>query len=90
MFREGLGIRSILTTLIRQDIFSDSEVPEDMSWEDWINIEGAKWTKFMVFCNFNFHCIVFNISPSILSSRAKSWIDNAVPLNCSFTIGGLS
>ena len=69
MFREGLGIRSVLATLIRQDVFSDSEVPEDISWEDWINMEGAKRTKFMVFCNFNFHCIVFNIPPSILSSE---------------------
>ena len=49
MFREGLGIRSVLATLIRQDVFSDSEVPEDISWEDWINMEGAKRTKFMVF-----------------------------------------
>lgn len=69
MFREGLGIRSVLATLIRQDVFSDSEVPEDISWEDWINMEGAKRTKFMVFCNFNFHCIVFNIPPSILSAE---------------------
>ena len=69
MFREGLGIRSVLATLIRQDVFSDSEVPADTSWEDWINMEGAKRTKFMVFCNFNFHCIVFNIPPSILSSE---------------------
>ena len=69
MFREGLGIRSVLATLIRQDVFSDSEVPVDISWEDWINMEGAKRTKFMVFCNFNFHCIVFNIPPSILSSE---------------------
>ena len=69
MFREGLGIRSVLATLIRQDVFSDSEVLADISWEDWINMEGAKRTKFMVFCNFNFHCIVFNIPPSILSSE---------------------
>ena len=32
-------------------------------------MEGAKRTKFMVFCKFNFHCIVFNIPPSILSAE---------------------
>ena len=69
LFREGLAIRSVLSTLIREDVLSDSEVPADISWADWINVEGAKRTKFMVFCNFNFHCIVFNIPPSILSAE---------------------
>ena len=69
LFREGLTIRGVLSTLIREDVLSDSEVPADISWEDRINMEGAKRTKLVVFCNSNFHCIVFNIPPLILSTE---------------------
>jgi hypothetical protein len=70
LFREGLTIRSVLATLIRQDGLSgESDIGYDMPWEDWIRIEGAKRTKFMVFANFNFHCIVFNTPPLILAAE---------------------
>jgi hypothetical protein len=70
LFREGLAIRSVLATLIRQDGLSGkSHIDPDISWEDWVRLEGAKRTKFMVFCNFNFHCIVFNTPPLILAAE---------------------
>lgn len=69
LFREALSVQSILATLIRQDGLLAYEAPADSTWEDWIRFEGAKRTKLIIFCFFNFHCIIYNTSPSILSAQ---------------------
>lgn len=69
LFREALSIQSTLATLIRHDGLLTFESLVDSSWEDWIRYEGAKRTKFIVFCFFNFHCIIYNTAPSILSAE---------------------
>ena len=69
LFREALSIQSTLATLIRHEGLLAYEAPADSSWGDWIRYEGAKRTKFVVFCFFNFHCIIYNTAPSILSAE---------------------
>jgi len=71
ILREALAIQSVLATLVRDDGLKGSPMPENISWEDWIAIETKKRTKFIVFCFFNLHCIVYNIPSLILSSEVK-------------------
>lgn len=71
LFREALSIQSTLATLIRHDGLLTYELPVDSSWEGWIRYEGAKRTKFIVFCFFNFHCIIYNTAPSILNGELR-------------------
>jgi Fungal specific transcription factor domain len=71
ILREALAIQSVLATLVRDDGLRGSPLPEEVSWEEWIAVETTKRTKFIVFCFFNLHCIVYNIPSLILSSEIK-------------------
>jgi hypothetical protein len=71
ILREALAIQSVLATLIRDDGLQTQPLQPDISWEDWVRFETTKRTKFIVFCFFNLHCIVYNIPPLILNSEIK-------------------
>jgi hypothetical protein len=71
ILREALAIQSVLATLIRDDGLQSQPLQQDISWEDWVRFETTKRTKFIVFCFFNLHCIVYNIPPLILNSEIK-------------------
>ncbi|KAJ9601971.1 hypothetical protein H2200_013530 [Cladophialophora chaetospira] len=79
ILREALAIQSVLATLVRDDGFKNQPVPGDISWSDWIRHETTKRTKFIVFCFFNLHTIVYNIPSLILASE----IDLSLPCNAS-------
>ncbi|KAJ5467013.1 hypothetical protein N7475_004765 [Penicillium sp. IBT 31633x] len=68
MSREALAIQSILATLVRDDGLHSTSLPRDTTWEDWAVHESTKRTKWIVFCFFNLHTIVYNIPSPILSS----------------------
>lgn len=67
--REAPAIRSLLETLMRDEGFRSTPVADEISWQDWIVHEGAKRTKFVIYCFFNLHSIVFDIPPMILSGK---------------------
>ncbi|GME48651.1 Transcription factor [Neofusicoccum parvum] len=71
ILREALAIQSILATLVRDDGLRSAPIPDDISWEEWTQLESVTRTKFIVFCFFNLHCIVYNIPPLILNSELK-------------------
>jgi hypothetical protein len=79
ILREALAIQSVLATLVRDDGFKAHPMPGDISWTDWIRRETTKRTKFIVFCFFNLHTIVYNIPSLILASE----IDLPLPCNAS-------
>jgi hypothetical protein len=73
LLREALAFQSILARLVRDDGLSNPDMSssDNLSWEDWIHIEGAKRTKFIVYCFFNLHCIAWNLPPLILNAEVK-------------------
>ncbi|KAK0109374.1 hypothetical protein ONS96_003189 [Cadophora gregata f. sp. sojae] len=71
ILREALAIQSILATLVRDDGLKMQSLPKTASWEEWVHFESTKRTKFIVFCFFNLHCIVYNIPPLILNAEIK-------------------
>ncbi|KAL1866144.1 hypothetical protein Plec18167_009143 [Paecilomyces lecythidis] len=71
ILREALAIQSILATLVRDDGLKSHPLPVNVTWEEWIRAETIKRTKFIVFCFFNLHCIVYNIPSLILSSEIR-------------------
>ncbi|KIW99512.1 uncharacterized protein Z518_11251 [Rhinocladiella mackenziei CBS 650.93] len=77
ILREALAIQSVLATLVRDDGFKSPPMPEDISWTEWIRRETTKRTKFIVFCFFNLHTIVYNIPSLILASE----LDLTLPCN---------
>ncbi|KIV87116.1 hypothetical protein PV11_02684 [Exophiala sideris] len=77
ILREALAIQSVLATLVRDDGLKSQPMPADISWSDWIRRETTKRTKFIVFCFFNFHTIVYNIPSLILASE----LDLPLPCN---------
>ncbi|KAJ5959257.1 uncharacterized protein N7479_006407 [Penicillium vulpinum] len=68
IMREALAIQSILATLVRDDGLKTTPLPNNVSWESWATYESTKRTKWIVFCFFNLHTIVYNIPSPILSS----------------------
>lgn len=73
LLREALAFQSILARLVREDGLTSSETssPDNLSWEEWIHIEGAKRTKLIVYCFFNLHSIAWNVPPLILNAELK-------------------
>lgn len=73
LLREAFAFQSTLARLVREDGLTSPEItsPDNLSWEDWIHIEGAKRTKFIVYCVFNLHSIAWNIPPLILNAEVK-------------------
>ena len=69
ILREALAIQSVLATLVRDDGFKETVLPDNVDWYTWARIESCKRTKFIVFCFFNLHCIVYNIPSLILNSE---------------------
>lgn len=66
ILREALAIPSALATIIREDGLKCASFDAE-SWDEWVRMETVKRTKFIVFCFFNLHCIVYNIPPLILN-----------------------
>ncbi|KMU81099.1 hypothetical protein CISG_02478 [Coccidioides immitis RMSCC 3703] len=69
ILREALALQSILATLVRDHGLQGQPMPDNVSWEEWVPLETAKRTKFIVYCFFNLHCIVYNIPSLILNSE---------------------
>ncbi|KAJ5772971.1 hypothetical protein N7457_007867 [Penicillium paradoxum] len=68
ILREALAIQSILATLVRDDGLRNIPLSPNATWEDWAAYESTKRTKWILFCFFNLHTIVYNIPSPILSS----------------------
>lgn len=82
ILREALAIQSVLASLVRDDgLRMDTTRPDATeqtpTWEDWIREESVLRTKYIVFCFFNLHSIVYDIPPLLLN-----W-EIAMPLPCS-------
>lgn len=73
LLREALAFQSILARLVRESGLTNPEIPpsEDISWEEWIRVEGDKRTKLIVYCFFNLHSITWNVPPLILNTELK-------------------
>ncbi|KAJ6442539.1 CMD multi-domain protein [Purpureocillium lavendulum] len=70
ILREALAIQSILASIIRDDgLREPSGHPPSDTWEQWARSESVLRTKYIVFCFFNLHCIVYDIPPLILNSE---------------------
>lgn len=83
LVREALALRSQLALLVRDEGLTGGSTTsqEDLSWEAWIQLEGEKRTKFIVYCFFNLQCMAYDMPPLIMSSEinlslpcsAKEW-----------------
>lgn len=82
LLREALCLQAHIALLVRELGLHNSETPnEDISWEDWIQAEGEKRTKFIVYCFFTLQCIAYDMPPLLLTAEinlnlpcsAKEW-----------------
>ncbi|KAL9624993.1 MAG: hypothetical protein Q9160_000722 [Pyrenula sp. 1 TL-2023] len=74
LLREALAFQSILARLVREAGLSNPEnVPsaDEITWDQWIRLEGDKRTKLIVYCFFNLHSITWNVPPLILNGEVK-------------------
>jgi hypothetical protein len=72
LLREAMSLQNQLALLIREDglrSFSDQE--DDLSWEDWVHLEGDRRTKFIAYCFFNLHSIAYDTPPLLLATEVK-------------------
>jgi hypothetical protein len=71
LLREALAIQSILASIIRDEGLRVPRLPQHdtTDWQPAMRHESVLRTKYIVFCFFNLHCIVYDIPPLILSSE---------------------
>lgn len=70
ILREALAIQSILASIVRDDGLRLAPGEEShKTWQEWARFESVLRTKYIVYCFFNLHCIVYDIPPLILNSE---------------------
>ncbi|OAA54575.1 Zinc finger, C2H2-type/integrase, DNA-binding protein [Niveomyces insectorum RCEF 264] len=77
ILREALAIQSVLASIIRDDGLRMPELDQEdnttnsttTSWTEWIREESMLRTKYIVFCFFNLHSIVYDIPPLLLNAE---------------------
>ena len=69
MFREVFALQGILVTILRQERLLTQHMPPNLSWEEWIYFESAKRTTCLAYGLFNYHSIIYNIPPALLTSE---------------------
>jgi len=73
LLREALAIQSILASIIREHGLRMEPAP-DREFDDWhaaMRYESVLRTKYIVFCFFNLHSIVYDIPPLLLSTELQ-------------------
>lgn len=73
LLREALAIQSILASIIREHGLRMEPLP-DGGLDDWqaeMRYESVLRTKYIVFCFFNLHSIVYDIPPLVLSTELQ-------------------
>ncbi|KAK3905499.1 CMD multi-domain protein [Staphylotrichum tortipilum] len=73
LLREALAIQSILASIVREDglCMGTPQSHDSDDWQALMRYESVLRTKYIVFCFFNLHCIVYNIPPLILSTELQ-------------------
>jgi hypothetical protein len=74
LLREAFAFQSTLARLVREDGLASLPAiaaPDNISWDEWIHVEGVKRTKFIIYCFFNLHSILWNVPPLILNAEVK-------------------
>ena len=67
-YYEALSIRSTMGAILRKGGLN--RLPEcDGTWASWVRYESVKRTKWIVFCFFNIHTIVFDIPPVTMTEE---------------------
>ncbi|KAL3455019.1 hypothetical protein BJX64DRAFT_295456 [Aspergillus heterothallicus] len=70
---EALSIRSLLDSLMREGTvvqgMQDTLADRGDNWHEWLRSEAVRRTRFVVFCFFNLHTIVFDLPPMMLASE---------------------
>lgn len=69
--RAAMTMRSQLESLVHDEGLGSKHMEQDTSWENWVEHEGSKRTKFIIYCFFNLHCITFDIPPLILNRTLR-------------------
>lgn len=78
ILREALAIQSVLASIVRDDgLRMGTRQEPPATWEAWRRYESVMRTKYIVFCFFNLHSIVYDIPPLLLNSEFH------MPLPCS-------
>lgn len=68
---EATHVRSMLDTLIREDIIHYERETRPSTWADWIQYETLKRTRLVVFCFFNIYTIVSDAPPMMLADQLR-------------------
>ncbi|KAL1995291.1 hypothetical protein VTN49DRAFT_1478 [Thermomyces lanuginosus] len=74
LLREILALQSTLARLVREHGLSEppgAGSESNLTWEEWVRLEGNRRTKLIVYCFFNLHSIMYNIPPLIINSELK-------------------
>lgn len=68
---ENTHIRSMLDTLMREDVLHYERGTRPSTWAEWIQYETSKRTRLVIFCFFNIHTIVSDAPPMMLADQLR-------------------
>lgn len=68
---EAIHVRSMLDTLIREDILHYERETRPSTWAEWIQYETLKRTRLVIFCFFNIYTIVSDAPPMMLADQLR-------------------
>lgn len=71
LIKDAFSTASQLALMVREDSLasaSDSD-PDEMTWREWVTVEGRRRTKIVSFCFLNLHSIAYNITPQLMNAE---------------------
>ena len=77
LLREALAFQSIVARLVREAGLVEKQpsiLEDEITWEQWIEKEGDRRTKFIVYCFLHLHSIAWNVPPQILNNEIKLYL----------------
>ncbi|KAE8420048.1 hypothetical protein BDV36DRAFT_293697 [Aspergillus pseudocaelatus] len=71
IYNKAFGLQNTIVNLVREEEFLkvETQIPEGITWDRWVQIEGFKRTIAIIYCFLNFHTIVNDTPPPIRTSE---------------------
>lgn len=69
IFDEAIEIQHTLVNYVRSENLLEPQASSGSAWKIWIQEEGFRRTIAVIYCFFNFHTIVYDLPPPILSTE---------------------
>lgn len=70
LLEDAFAMASKIALLMREDgLLARDDHSDNLTWKQWIQVEGRRRTKFVAYTLLNLHSIAYNVPPKLMNSE---------------------